>query len=99
MQGRTALMHASIHGRNNVAEYLVSIGADVNKTNNVTCFASLQYGGSQRLCMFVQNKWTALHWACNSGHIGLAEYLIHNGADINMVNDVREPLFMHTSMS
>jgi ankyrin repeat protein len=33
--GRTALMHAAIHGRDNVIEYLVSAGARVNKTSNV----------------------------------------------------------------
>lgn len=30
-------------------------------------------------------KWTALHFACRKGHLGVTEHLLRNGAKVNAV--------------
>lgn len=40
------------------------------------------------LCVFFQDKYTALMWACTQGRIEACTLLLKAGADVNVVNNV-----------
>ena len=35
---------------------------------------------------------TALHWACKRNHVGIVEYLLRKGADVNLVSHKNESM-------
>ena len=40
------------------------------------------------LCLFLQDGWTALHFAASSKDVGTTKLLINNGAEINVADKV-----------
>ena len=39
-------------------------------------------------CVFLQHKWSPLHYASLGGHVACVDLLLRNGAAINQTNDV-----------
>ena len=37
--------------------------------------------------LLMKDKWTALHYAAQKGHVDVAKVLIQNGADVNAVEE------------
>ena len=64
---------ACINGKNNVIEFLLDKGVDINIHVPGSDFAGI--GG------------TGLHWAAYQGHFDTVKYLVKNGADINAEDD------------
>jgi ankyrin repeat protein len=100
--GITALQAAAIWGHSDVAEVLLSKGADPNATEN---------GDHRKLCRLLlergaavdaraRNGWTPLHVAAVWGHMAIAEILIAHGAQVDArAEDRSTPLRLTASTS
>lgn len=69
-----AFLLACINGKNNVIEFMLQKGVNINIHVPGSDFAGI--GG------------TGLHWAAYHGHFDTVKFLIKNGADINLEDDV-----------
>ena len=96
MDGRTPLHCAVSQGHKDVAEFLLTKGADLNSRDgeNGTPLHTAAVVGDREITELLLAKgadittqdmcgWTPLHVACLNGHRDVAESLIDNGADIN----------------
>lgn len=87
-----AIKHASYLGNQEMVEYLISEGADVDAENSLSVtFASSQNHMKVLQLLFTQkidikkNK-SALNLACRHGHFDIVKFLISKGASIT--NDI-----------
>ena len=53
---------------------------------NFGSYATILY--TDVTCIFLQDRWTALHWAASRGHVQVVETLIRLGADVNALDKV-----------
>ncbi|KAF5286936.1 hypothetical protein FQR65_LT12395 [Abscondita terminalis] len=97
---KTALHLASINRNNDVARFLVDEGADINLTDNqgMTAFLYACKSGDidivKKMRSHVENinlqcslyKRSALHLAFINKNIAIAQYLIDEGADVNLTD-------------
>ncbi len=97
----TALMHAAYRGYTHIVQRLIAKGQDINAQNilNDTALMQAARGGHQAVieCLFdngIKNidainiyNVTALMCAVGNRHIEVTQYLINQGADINLQNE------------
>lgn len=101
--GLTPLHFAAMSGAGKAVDALLSLGADINATDNsgkTPLFCAVQ-GGQSSVAMKLINakadvtlatsgdsaKETALHYAAINGDIDIARALLQNGANINALTD------------
>ena len=65
------------------------VGAIICRIRCITFFVSF----------FIQDGCTALMLACEEGHVAVAEYLIAQGADVNIKNNVRYNMISYHLMN
>ena len=86
-EGVTALYMASQNGHCEVVGTLLEAKADVNLKTNVSKSCSSdglgEYMFTCGVCYNIQRRATALHVACDQGHLKVAETLITVHASIN----------------
>ena len=97
---RTLLHAASYHGHVDIVRFLIDQGAAVNSKNDdlvAPLYLASQRGqfrvakiliqrGNAQVNALTRNKWTALHKACEGGHLNVVKLLIENGASVNIEN-------------
>ncbi|MEM6932526.1 MAG: ankyrin repeat domain-containing protein, partial [Pseudomonadota bacterium] len=102
--GWTALMLASQNGHLQVAEFLVSMGADVcasmldgrtalmlaSLNGHLRIVALLHAQDSDPIAATTDDCVTALMAACEGGHFSVVEFLVERGADIHAATDSGE---------
>ncbi|KAI9340248.1 26S proteasome non-ATPase regulatory subunit 10 [Obelidium mucronatum] len=92
---RTALHWAASGKHINVVEYLISKGADVNAQDDVSCLSNQTQNKTN---IETKAKWTPLMIAASVGAGPIADFLIINGADVNLQNENKQtPLFYAAS--
>ena len=94
--GKTPLHLACLEGHHNIAEYLISKGANINAKDTIGDYA-IHYASKGGHLPIVQyfieqqnvdidikgsNEMTPLHLACLRGHLQIVQYLISKGANI-----------------
>ena len=97
----TPIMMACFNNQPQIAEYLISIGADINK-KDVDGSSTIHYASFSGIlkivqkCIEEQNNdidskdnfgRTPLFSACSSGHFSVVNYLISKGANIKLIDD------------
>ena len=96
-QGRTALICASFDGHEEVVEFLIKLGANVNATDKdgqTAIIAAVNRGYKTIVESLIKHGAdvnarnndgeTALIWNSHFGNMGIAELLIKNGADLTI---------------
>jgi ankyrin repeat protein len=77
---------------------LMGAGADITTQDPVCSFALFLDLMWVSLRNYQEGK-TALHYACDRGHMGLIDYLLEDGADIQAKASVRVPLTIDESLT
>ena len=107
---QTPLIYACSSGKLQIAEYLISIGANLNAKdiNGCTPFHAAAFGGLLPIVKkFVEERkedvdtvnflgMTPLTLACTANRYSIAEYLITKGANINIMDDHGNTPFLIT---
>ena len=89
--GYTPLHTAARNGHIQVAELLISRGADKNSLDNVSNDVytyPLQHTHAHAMLFLLQLGYTPLHIAVVKGHKQIAELLLSRGVDVNSVTKV-----------
>ncbi|XP_046333005.1 fibronectin type 3 and ankyrin repeat domains protein 1-like isoform X1 [Haliotis rufescens] len=95
--GFSALMQASQKGLIDIVQLLLDHGADIHLKTDAgkTCLMLSCFTGQLEVVKllrkynaqyddFDRGGSTALHWAADGGNVKLIDWMIHNGADVNM---------------
>ncbi|XP_065832896.1 uncharacterized protein [Oscarella lobularis] len=109
--GRTPFLVACTHGNVQLADSLVARGCNVlakDKNGDGALALATMYGQLIIVASLVnrlgidvnethQNNYTSLHWAARNNRLGVAEFLIEKGANINARNKFGETPFLVAS--
>lgn len=93
-------MKASQNGHIACVQLLLSSGADISLVNMV-CEILIQFFFVAEALLFLQKTWmSALHKACQEGHVEVANILLDFGAGIEWIDNevwvsTLNPLFPH----
>lgn len=47
------------------------------------------------LSLLLQDRRTALHWACSAGHTNIVDFLLDLGVEVNLQDDVSQDVLWH----
>lgn len=90
-KGRTPLHMAAANGHEDIVRLLLGQGADINAADNVITILALFFFQIKfykhvhcynilLTLLFLQNGWTALHYAAKQGYLDMIQLLIDSGA-------------------
>ena len=98
-RGVTALHFAAYNGHLSVVQYLVGAGADLEATGKGKGRMEFHWtaGGDHELVQSLfdaltaasNDRWTALHFAAQAGHLAVVEFLVGAGADLEATSNNR----------
>ncbi|MFC1781833.1 ankyrin repeat domain-containing protein [Planctomycetota bacterium] len=89
-EGYTALRHAAFFGQKDTLKLFISKGVDTSSLHMAACAGDLTHVKElieQGIEVDIKDDadWTALFWAAGAGQTDIAEFLIQNNADVNII--------------